>query len=105
MSGTADGICPSSCESQGVGGINHTLRVHGHTILHEEEAAKTLNNAGQRSLERRIPGFTEDSTEQAAPSASQSGIAYKKSVDVAQPAHLGTNQTDDITVLFLHKTA
>ena len=39
-------------ESTGVSRINHILRVHGHTILHEEEAAKTFDEIGQRSLDR-----------------------------------------------------
>ena len=48
------------------------LRVHGHTILLEEEAAKTSNEVVQRSLERPFPGFTEDCAEEAALSACQS---------------------------------
>ena len=43
-------------------------------------ARQTLYEVGQRSLERPCPGFTEDSLEQAALSAGQSGLA--------RPAHL-----------------
>ena len=75
-------------ESLGVSRINHIPRVHGHPILHEDEVAKTFE-VGQRSLERRSPRFTEDSTEQAALSAGQSVVGYKRSADVARPAHFG----------------
>ena len=64
-------------------------RVHGHTILHEEEVAKTFE-VGQRALERLFPGCSVESTEQAALSAGQSGIGFNRSVDVARPAHLGS---------------
>ena len=75
-------------ESLGVSRMNHILRVHGYTLLHEEEA-KTFNEVGQRSHERRFPGFTEDSAEQAVLCASQSGFGHKRSTDVARAAHLG----------------
>ena len=48
--------------------------MHGRNILH---------------VERLFPGFTEDTSEQAALSAGQSGIGYERSVDVARPTHLG----------------
>ena len=51
--------------SLGVTRINHILRVHGRTILHEEEATKTFE-VGQRPRER-LPGFTEDSKWRSAP--------------------------------------
>ena len=73
--------CALFRESLGVSRINHILRVHGHTIL------KTSDEVGQRSLERLFPGFIEDSSEQAAISARQSGIGYKRSVDVASSQH------------------
>ena len=76
-------------ESLGVSRINHILRVHGHTILHDGQAAAIFDEVGQRSLERLFPGFTEDSSTQAALSASQSGLGCKRSVDVARPTHLG----------------
>ena len=64
-------------ESPGISRINHILKVHGHTILQEKEAA-TIFEVGQRSLERLFPGFAEDSSEQATLSASLSGIGYKE---------------------------
>ena len=51
-------------ESLGVSRINHTLRVHGHTILEEQRAAEVYDEIGQRSLERLFPGLTEDSMTQ-----------------------------------------
>ena len=48
--------------------------MHGHTILAEETAAQTFDEVGLGSLERLIPGFIEDSAEQATRSADQSGI-------------------------------
>ena len=67
-------------ESPGVSRINnHIFRVHGHTILTEEVAAKTLDEVGQGSLKRLFPGFTEDSAQQAALSAGQSGLGSKHS--------------------------
>ena len=80
---------PSSEESLGVSRINHILRVHGRTILHERKAATIFDEVGQRSLERLFPGFAEDSSEHATLSASQSGIGYRRARDVARPAHLG----------------
>ena len=76
-------------ESPGASRINHIFRVHGHTILFEEEAAQTIDEVGQRSHERLFPELTEVSAEQAALSTSQSGIGYRSSVDVARPAHSG----------------
>ena len=83
-------------ESLGVSRVSHILRVHGHTILNEEEAAQIFEG-GRRSLERLFPGFTEDSSEQAALSASQSVIGYKRSADAARPAHLGALVTSLLT--------
>ena len=37
-------------EILGVSRIDHILRVHGHTIPHEEEAATIFDEVGQRSL-------------------------------------------------------
>ena len=76
------------CESRGVSRIKYILRVHGHTILQEKEDAKIFE-VGQRSLERFFPGYSEDSSEQATLSTSQSGIGYKRARDFARPAHLG----------------
>ena len=76
-------------ESLGVSRINFFLRVHGHEIHHEEEAAQVFREVADRSLERLFPGFTDESREQATLSASQSGIGYKRARDVARPAHLG----------------
>ena len=64
-------------ESLGVRRINHIMRVHGHTILQEQRAVEIFGEVGQRSLERLFPGFTEYSSEQATPSAGQSGRGYK----------------------------
>ena len=47
-----------------------------------------ISEVGQRSLGRLLPGFAVDNSEQAALSAGHSGIGYKRSVDVARPAHL-----------------
>ena len=62
------------------------LRVHGHTILQEREAAKVLDEVRQRSLERPLPGFTEDRSEHATLSASQSSIGYRRAWDVGRPS-------------------
>ena len=67
-------------ESLGVRRTNHVLRVHGHTILHEGQAATNFDEVGQRSLERLFPEFIQDSSAQAAVSADQSGIGDKKCV-------------------------
>ena len=75
-------------ESLGVSCINHILRVHGHTILAEQNAAAVYEEIGQRSLERLFPGVTEDSMTQATLSASQSGIGFQRARDIAAPAHL-----------------
>ena len=72
MSGSTDRNCFPPRE--GVSRINHTLRVHGHTILQAKGAANIFDEVGQRSLERVFPGLTEDSSEQATLSAKQSGI-------------------------------
>ena len=89
MSGPTDGFALLR-ESLGVSRINLIFRVHGDTILDEEEATQTFDEVGQSSLETvSFLGVTEDSTEQAAPSAGQSGIVYKRSVAIARPAHLG----------------
>ena len=61
--------------------------MYGHTIPREKEAAQSFE-VGQRSLERLFPGITDDSSEQATLSASQSGTGYKRARDVARPAHL-----------------
>ena len=44
-------------EGLGVSRINHTLLVHGHTILQEQKAAEVYDEIGQRSLERLFPGL------------------------------------------------
>ena len=55
-------------KSLGVSRINHILRVHGHTVLQERQAAQIFDEIGQRSLKR----LSEDSFEQATLSAGQS---------------------------------
>ena len=50
-------------ESLGFSGINHSFRVHSHTIFQNREAAKVFNEVGQRSHPRLFLGFTEDSSE------------------------------------------
>ena len=66
-----------------------TSSEHGHTILQEIQAAKIFDEVGQRSFKRLFPGVAEDRLEQAALSASQSGMGYKGTRDVAIPAHFG----------------
>ena len=78
---------PSSEKAWASAESTTSSELHGHTPFREEEAAQTF--VGQRSLERLFPGFTEDGAEHAALSASQSASAYKSSVDVARPPHLG----------------
>ena len=92
-------------ESLGVNRINHIFRAHGHTILNKDAPAETFGEAGQRSFERLFPGFTEDSTEQAALSAGQSGVGYKRSVDVARPAHLGAVIAANTRILDIFRDA
>ena len=76
-------------KSRGVSRINHILRVHVRTILHEEEEAAKIFEVGQRSLERLFPSFTEDSTEQAALGAGRSGLVTRGPWMLPRPAHLG----------------
>ena len=76
------------CESLRVSRITRILGVHGHTILQEQEAAQIFD-VGQRSLQRLFPGFTEDSSEQATLSASQSGTGYNSAQDVARSSTPG----------------
>ena len=76
-------------EGLGVRRINHIVRVHGHTILTEEAAAKTVDEAGHGSLGRLCPGFAEDGAQQATLGAGQSGIGCKRSFDVSRPPNLG----------------
>ena len=59
------------------------------TTLQEKRAPEIYDEVGQRSLERLFPGFTEDSSEQASLGASQTGIGFKRTRDIADPAHLG----------------
>ena len=75
-------------ESLRVSRINHILGVHGHTIFQEQEATQIFD-VGQRSLQRLFPGFTEDSSEQATVSASQSGTGTTVHRMLPTPAHLG----------------
>ena len=44
--------CALLREGPGASRINNILRVHRHTILNEEEATKTFDEVGQRSLGR-----------------------------------------------------
>ena len=82
MSGLADRICSSVRAQASAESTTSSDRVHGHTILHDGQAATIFDEVGLRSVERLSPGFTEDSS-----GACQSGIGYKRSVDVARPAH------------------
>ena len=75
-------LCHLLRETQGDSRINHILRAHGHIIQREEEAAKIFE-VGTRSLERLFPGFTVHSSDQAALSAGESAVGYKRFVDVA----------------------
>ena len=86
-------------ESHGDSRVNHIFRLHGHTMLNDEAAAKTFDEVGRRPLEMLFPGFTMDSTEQAALSAGQQGIGHKRSVDVARPAHLGALTAAELRIL------
>ena len=43
-------------ESLGAGRANHIFRVHGHMILEEESAARTLDEVELGSLERPFQG-------------------------------------------------
>ena len=54
-----------------------------------KQQPRTIDEVGSGSLERLLPGFTGDSTQQATLSAGQSGIWCKRSVELARPAHLG----------------
>ena len=63
---------------------NEILRVHDHTIITEEEAAKILE-VGQWSLGKLFPGLTEDSAQQITLSAGHTRGGCKSSVDVARP--------------------
>ena len=49
---------------------------------------QSLMKFGQ-GYSKDLAGFTEDSSEQATLSASQSGTGYRRAMDVARPAHLG----------------
>ena len=72
-------------ESLEVNRVNHILRLHGHTILDEESAAKTFDDIGMGSLERlssRIHRFKVRSKPRSV-QASQ-GIGCRRSVDVAR---------------------
>ena len=76
-------------ERLGVRRINHIRRVHGHNNLHERQAAIIFDEVGRKSLGGLFTRFTEDTSEQAALSASQSGIRYRRARNVACPAHPG----------------
>ena len=52
----------------------NTDRVHSHTVLTEETAAETFVEVGQGSLERLLPGFAEDSAQQATLSAGRYSV-------------------------------
>ena len=59
---------------------NHIFRVHGHTVLHGEAAAKTFDEVGERSLERLLPASIEDSAEPASARASQAVVTQGPSL-------------------------
>ena len=80
MFGAADRMCPFSANLWVLSRINHTFRVHGHTILTEGAAAKTFHEVGQGSLERLFPQFTADSALQATLSAGQSGVEERQKI-------------------------
>ena len=73
------------CESLGVSRINHILRVHGHTIFQEKQAAEIYDEVRQRSLEGPFPGFTKDSFVQATLSASPELVT--KELETSQLRH------------------
>ena len=75
-------------ESPEASRINHIPRVHGLDILQERRAADVYDEAGRRSLERLLPGLTDDSITQATLRAGQLGIGIKRAHDIAAPAHL-----------------
>ena len=76
-------------ESLGIGRVNHILRVHGHTLAENCGAAASSDAAGCETLERLLPGVTEDGVQQAALSDKQGGLGWRQALDVARPAHLG----------------
>ena len=87
--GPADGICPSTRESGGQSYQPHSASSWSKKSLEDQSAAAVHDEIGQWSLERLLPGFTEDSVTEATLSASQSRIGFKRAQDIAAPAHLG----------------
>ena len=91
LPGPADRVRPR--ESLGVSRVNHILRVRGHAVLEEQSAAEVYEEIWQRSLERLLPGLTEDTTTQATLSAGQSGTGFNRAPDIDAPAHLGSRRS------------
>ena len=71
-------------ESLGVSRVNHILRVHGHTVLEEGQAAQALPSIFGKKLRWTHRG------ELGASVAERNPVRWcKRAVDAARPAHLG----------------
>jgi len=75
-------------QSLGVSRVNHIFRVHGHSLALSRAVAQKFDDIGEASLERLFPGITHEGHEQAALAVGQSGLGWRKILDVALPAHL-----------------
>ena len=75
--------------SLGVGRVNHILRVRGHALAERGGVATAFDALGWSTLERLFPGVTSEGLEQASLSAKESGLGWRRALDVARPANLG----------------
>ena len=114
-------------ESLVVSRINHTLRVHGRTVLEEPSAAAVYDEIGKRSLERLFPGLTEDSMTHATlsepirnrvqecarhrwsctPGSSPQEMRLSEVIDTATSTYLGALDNDEQATarLFIQKAS
>ena len=72
----------------GVGKVNHILRVHGCRAA-SSRAVEKFDEIGRTTLERLVPGLTEEGHTQATLGVKSSGLGWKQASDVAGAAHLG----------------
>ena len=77
-------------DSLGVGRVNHILRVHGHSLLEQSDAAARFDAVGRATLERLFHGVTDEGHIQASLSDAEGGLRWRQAQDVARPAHLGS---------------
>ena len=73
----------------GTNKVNHILRVHGLGLWQDGHTLKKFDECQKSTLDRLVPGLSEQGHQQAALGAKVGGLGWRPAVDIALAANLG----------------